>query len=183
MCPCFTSDFKQPADAERCQVVFVFHVDSGEVEGVDVSGLTVAVAVDAPGEMALGNWRVGLVVDENAAGEQADALTAVFSGQKGGPIAELAPLIGEMIGVERAQIRYAAEDGRRGARIGDAVEIEVEEFVAQATGEPVRLSGLGPPLTATPTIAPATKARGSVFGIPFDNEGKHGLTAPFSWSG
>jgi hypothetical protein len=182
VCPCFTSDLQRPADQDRCQVVFCFDVGSGEVDGVDVSGLTVAVVVDSPSPMALGNWRVGLMVDAEASEAQAEALTAVFTGQRGGPMAGFAPLIGELIGVQRPQIRYSAEDGRCRAEIGGEVEIEVEQFVAQGTGQPVRLTGLGPPLTATPTIAPATRARGNLFGISFDNEGKHGLTAPFSWA-
>jgi hypothetical protein len=37
-----------PADYDRCQVVLVFHVDSGTVEDVDVSDLTVAVLADTP---------------------------------------------------------------------------------------------------------------------------------------
>jgi hypothetical protein len=37
----------------------VFHVDSGDVEGVDVSGLTVAAVPDTPQVMSEGNWRLG----------------------------------------------------------------------------------------------------------------------------
>jgi hypothetical protein len=73
-----------PADAERCRLVLVFHVDSGEVEGVEVSGLSVAVLVDAPQIMADGNWRVGMLMDAAASQEQAEKLGAVFSGQLGG---------------------------------------------------------------------------------------------------
>ena len=81
VCPCTTSALTMPADAERCPVIFVFHIDSGEIEGVDVSGLTVAVLVDAPQMMADGNWRVGMFMDEAASEEQAEKLGAVFSGQ------------------------------------------------------------------------------------------------------
>jgi len=35
-----------PADYERCRVMLVFQVDSGAVEDVDVSNLTVAVLAD-----------------------------------------------------------------------------------------------------------------------------------------
>jgi hypothetical protein len=63
VCPYVTSGLTMPADAERCRLVLVFHIDSGEVEGVDVSGLSVAVLVDAPQVMAEGNWRVGMLMD------------------------------------------------------------------------------------------------------------------------
>ena len=73
-----------PADAERCRLVLVFHIDSGEVEGVDVSGLTVAVLVDAPQIMADGNWRVGMLMDAAASQEQADMLGESSPGNLGG---------------------------------------------------------------------------------------------------
>src|SRR3954451_20598766 len=72
VCPCTTSGLTMPADTERCRVVLVFHIDSGEVEGVDVSDLTVAMLADTPQVMAEGEWRVGLFMDEAASQEQAD---------------------------------------------------------------------------------------------------------------
>lgn len=49
--------------------------------------------------MTEGNWRIGVFVEENATDEQADKLVGVFSGQLGGPMAALGPLVGEMLGV------------------------------------------------------------------------------------
>jgi hypothetical protein len=99
VCPCTTSELTKPADAERCRVVLVFHIDSGEVDEVDVSGLTVAVLADTPQLMADGNWRVGVFMDADADEEQADKLGAVFSGQLGGPMEAFSGLIGKTSGV------------------------------------------------------------------------------------
>src|ERR671932_1402529 len=104
VCPCSTSALTMPADTERCRVVLVFHVNSGEVDGTDVSGLTVGVLADTPPVMADGNWRVGVFMDEAASQEQAENLGAVFSGQPGGPLEVLTPLIGEMLGIVTAPI-------------------------------------------------------------------------------
>src|SRR4030095_2969739 len=112
VCPCTTSALTMPADYDRCRVVLAFHVDSGTVEDVDVSNLTVGVVADTPPLMADGNWRVGLFLDAAASQEQAEKLGAVFAGQLGGPMAVLAPLFGEMLGVEVAPIEHV-EDGRR----------------------------------------------------------------------
>src|SRR5215208_2943940 len=101
VCPCVTSGLTMPADAERCRLVLVFHTDSGEVEGVDVSGLSVAVLVDAPQVMAEGNWRVGMLMDAAASQEQADKL--------GGSLLRAA--WGADGGTERAD---HGEPGRRG---------------------------------------------------------------------
>ena len=84
-CPCTTSGITMPADTERCRMVLVYHIDSGEVDGVDVSGLTLAVLADTPRVMANGNWRVGMFMDAAASEEQADKLGAVFSGRLGAP--------------------------------------------------------------------------------------------------
>ena len=76
VCPCTTSALTMPADNDRCRVVLVFHIDAGEVDGVDVSNLTVAMLADTPPLMADGNWRVGLFMDAAASREQADRLGA-----------------------------------------------------------------------------------------------------------
>jgi hypothetical protein len=173
-----------PADYERCRVVLVFHVDSGAVEDVDVSNLTVAVLADTPPLMAEGNWRVGVFIDAAASQPQAGKLGAVFGGQLGGPMAMLAPLIGEMMGVETAPIDYT-EDGRRHrVRIGDAVDIEIEDFVPPLNpeGEVSKLTGMFHPANSTLTIARATASRVDAFGLQFDNTGKNGHSAPFSWA-
>ena len=91
-CPC-TASLALGADNDYCRALLVFHVDSGDVEGVDVSGLTVAAVADTPRYMHEGNWKLGLLVDDAASDEQAEALGKVFSGQAGGPMEGLAPLV------------------------------------------------------------------------------------------
>lgn len=184
VCPCSTSGLTMPADQERCRAVLVFHVDSGWIEGVDVSGLTVAVLADTPRVMADGGWRVGLFMDEAASREQAGMLEAVFSGQLGGPMELLAPLIGEMLGMETAAIEYADDGRRHRVKIGDFAEIEVEDFVPPQTpeGEVSRLTGIFHPANSTLTIARATSSRVSAFGLEFSNVEKNGHSAPFAWA-
>lgn len=173
-----------PADQERCRAVLVFHVDSGWIEGVDVSGLTVAVLADTPRVMADGGWRVGLFMDEAASREQAGMLEAVFSGQMGGPMALLVPLIGEMLGVEAAAIEYTDDGRHHRVKIGNFAEIEVEDFVPPQTpeGEVSKLTGVFHPANSTLTIARATSSRVSAFGLEFSNAEKNAHSAPFSWA-
>ena len=45
ICPC-TASLSFGATHERCMVTLVFNVKNGDVEGVDVSGLTVAAIAD-----------------------------------------------------------------------------------------------------------------------------------------
>lgn len=184
VCPCATSGFTLPADAERCHAVRIFHVDSGEIEGTDVSGLTVGMLSDSPRLMAEGNWRVGLFMDEASSQEQAEKLEAVFSGQLGGPMEVIAALVGERLGVVRAPIEYENDGRRHRVRIGDFAQIEILDFVPPQTpeGEPSKITGVFHPANSTLTIAQATTSRLSAFGLNFSHMGKSGLSAPFSWS-
>lgn len=184
VCPCTTSGLSMPADTERCRVLLAFHIDSGDVDGVDVGNLSVAVLADTPQVMADGNWRVGVFMDAAASQEQADKLGALFSGQIGGPMAMVAPLIGEMMGVEVAPIEYADDDRRHSVKIGDFVDIEVEDFVPPLNpeGEVSKLTGMFHPANSTLTIAQATRSRINAFGLELSHQGKNGHSSPFSWA-
>jgi hypothetical protein len=182
-CRCAVSSFALPATNERCLFLFAFHVASGEIDGVDVGGLSLAILGDTPGKMADGGWRVGVLMDEKASDEQAQALAAVFGGQKGGPMGRLAPLIGEMLGMERASIDYADEGSRHRVKMGDFVDLEVEDFVPEGATEATQLKGTVHPANSTLTVSQATRSSVSAFGIDFSAEGKSGFSAPFSWAG
>jgi hypothetical protein len=182
VCPC-TASMSFGATLDRCKVTLVFHVVDGDVEGTDVSGLTVAALADTPKVMTEGNWRLGVFIDAAASDEQAEKLGAVFSGQLGGPMEALGPLIGENLGVERAPI-HVEEDGlRHSVTIGDAVDFEVEDIVpfGVETGEPARLTGIFHPAGSELTVSHATRSNISAFGIEY--EGKAGFSnSGFSWA-
>ena len=182
-CPC-TVSLDLGADRDRCNAFLVFHVDSGEVDGVDVSGLTVAAVADAPKVMSEGNWRLGVLIDDRASDEQADKLSAVFGGQLGGPMEALAPLVSEQLGVERVPMELTHENGTHGIKVGDEGEVEVQEVVpfGKENGEPARLSGIFHPAGDDFAVAKATKSRVSAFGVDFAFEGRSGFAAPFSWA-
>ena len=184
VCPCTTSAFSMPADQDRCRVVLAFHIDRGEVEGVDVGGRSVVVLADTPALMGEGNWRVGMVMDAAASPEQAEKLGAVFGGQLGGPMAMLSPLISEMLGMESAAIEYHDDGRRHSLRVGEMMDIEIEDFVAPANpGGPVeRLSGMFHPASSELTIARATRSSVDAFGLSFSHVGKNGHSAPFAWA-
>jgi hypothetical protein len=182
MCPCNLS-FDHGATYDYCRVTFVFHVREGEIEGTDVRGRKLAVIVDSPKVMTEGNWRLGMFIDEDATDEQMEKLGAVFGGQMGGPPAGLAPLVGEVRGVQRAPIEIVDEGGRHTVRVGDAIDFEVEDIVpfGVETGRPVRFDGMFHPVGSNLTMAEAKRSKIDAFGIQY--EGKSGLsTSEFSWA-
>jgi hypothetical protein len=182
MCPCNLS-LDHGATYDFCRVMLVFSLREGQVDGVDVAGRTVALIADTPKVMTDGGWRLGVFVDDGVTDEQFDKLVAVFGGQLGGPMAALAPLVGEMLGVERAPIEVTDDGLRHGVRIGDVVDFEIEDIVpfGKEDGQPVRFDGMFHPVGSNLTMAEARRSRIDAFGISY--EGKTGLsTSEFSWS-
>ncbi|HXE45623.1 MAG TPA: DUF1326 domain-containing protein [Conexibacter sp.] len=182
ICPC-TASMSLGATHDRCKVTLVFHVTDGEVDGTDVSGLTVAAVCDTPKVMTDGGWRLGVFVDDQASDEQAAKLGAVFGGQLGGPMEALGPLVGENLGMERAPIEVREDGLRHSIRIGDAVDFEVEDVVpfGVASGEPARIVGIFHPVGSELTVSRATHSRVDAFGIAY--EGKAGFSAShFAWA-
>jgi hypothetical protein len=182
VCPCATS-LALTATRERCRATLVFHIKDGRVEGTDVSGLTVAAVADTPRIMSEGNWRLGVFIDAAASDEQAEKLGAVFSGALGGPMEALGGLVGENLGVERAQIQVREEGLRHSVRIGDAIDFEVEDIVpfGAQSGQPVRLTGIFHPAGSELNVAQATRSRIDAFGIQYDGRSAFS-TSQFTWA-
>jgi hypothetical protein len=103
-----------------------YRIDAGRVDGVDVSGLMLAIGVHIPGNMLKGNWRVMVFVDERATAPQAHARTQAFSGKLGGPLANFAQLFGEVVGVPRAPMTFEVEQGNGHLHIGPDIDAELE---------------------------------------------------------
>jgi hypothetical protein len=182
VCPCNVS-FDHGAVYDYCRVTLVFNSREGQIDGTAVGGLKVAAIVDSPKVMTEGNWKLGMFIDDQASDEQADKLGAVFSGQLGGPMGALAPLVGEVLGVERAPIEVVDDGTRHSVKIGSGIDFEIEDIVPYGveTGQPVRLVGMFHPVASELTVAEAKRSSINAFGIQY--EGKTGLsTSEFSWA-
>lgn len=182
-CPCGASNLTAPATYDRCHVVLAFHVDEGEVDGVDVSDKSVAMFADTPKQMTDGGWRVGVFVDAAASDEQREKLLAVFSGEQGGAPAMFAPLMGEMLGMEVAPIDFKDDGRKHSIRIGDAIDIEVEDFAGVDGEGPTTLGNVGHPANSTLAFARATRSKISAWGFDLDLTGRNGHSAAFAWDG
>jgi hypothetical protein len=182
VCPC-TASLSLGASNDYCRVVLVFHVKDGDVEGVEVGGLTVAAVAETPRVMTDGNWRIGVFIDAAASDEQAEKLGGVFSGALGGPMEALGPLIGENLGVERAAIEVREDGLTHSVKIGDSVDFEVEDIVpfGVESGQPGRIVGIFHPVGDELTLARATRSQIDAFGISY--EGKSAFSkSEFAWA-
>jgi hypothetical protein len=182
MCPCNLS-FDHGATNDYCRATLCFDIEQGEIEGTDVGGLKFVAIIDSPKVMTDGNWKLGALVDANASDEQMDKLVKVFTGQLGGPMEALAPLVGEVLGVERAAIEIDHDGLRHSVRAGDGIDFEVQDIVpfGVENGQPVKFDGAFHPVAPDLTMAEATRSAISAFGIEY--EGKTGIThASFAWA-
>ena len=182
MCPCNLS-LDHGATYDYCRVTLAFNIKEGDVEGVDIAGRKVVMIADSPKVMTEGNWKLGVFVDDGASDEQFDQLVKVFGGELGGPMAGLAPLIGEMLGVERASIEIDDDGLTHTIKVGDSIDVEIQDIVpfGVESGRPVRFDGMFHPIGSDLTMAEAKRTRINAFGISF--EGKTGLSkSDFSWA-
>jgi hypothetical protein len=125
LCPCWIGE---DPDGGTCDSTLAYRFRSGHIDGVDVSGLAVAGSVHIPGNVLAGGWRRQIYIPDNATDEQAAALEALLKGEKGGPMADLAALVGEDLPVRRARIVFDLEEGSGRLVVGEAVEAVMKPY-------------------------------------------------------
>ncbi len=131
LCPCWIGE---DPDGGTCDAVNAWRIDKGTIEGVDVSGRTLVLLPSIPGNILQGNWKVVVFVDDEATPEQQEALLNVFTGKLGGPVADFASLVGEVVSVERAPITFTVEEGKGSLRIGSGPTPVAEADMASYMG-------------------------------------------------
>jgi hypothetical protein len=184
VCPCPTSGLAAQPTKGACDAGLVFHVERGSHGTTKLDGLSFAVLLHTPGPMGAGNWTVGMIVDDRATAEQRDALVAIGSGQGGGPMAAVGPLVSKFAGVESKSIRIERGAMQRSASIPGMLDIAVEGIPGASPTEPIYLDNVGHPAASRLALAKASRGHMHAFGINWDDtSGKvNGHFAPFSWS-
>lgn len=186
LCPCISSNLAARPTQGDCKVALAFHVERGAFDGTSLDGLNFIVVAMTPGAMGAGNWTVGLILDERANEKQREALTGIASGQAGGPMAGLGPLIGTFAGVEAKPIRFEKSGMKVSVSAGALVEQSVAGVESPVKpGEPIYLDNTLHPVNARIGLAKSTGSHFDVFGIAYDQKsgGNNGHFAPFSWQG
>lgn len=178
-CPCV---FLSAPTEGNCTVILAWHIDRGSFGAAALDGLNVALLAHAPGHMMQTKWKVALYLDERASADQQEALGGIFSGQAGGHLAALAPLIGEVMGVKAAPIEYAAKGKQRSLRIPGIAEADIEALEGQG-GALVTIENH--PFTAVPghaaVVSTSKRLNISDYGISLDVSGKNGFYSAFSY--
>jgi hypothetical protein len=135
LCPCWVGE---DPDGGTCDGTLAWHVDNGKVDGVDVSGHTLVVLCHIPGNILKGNWTVRIYVDDKATAEQKDALVRVWTGKAGGPVADLAKLVGKVDAIEQVPITFQVQGIKGTLKVGKAIDAALEPYKG-ATGKETTL--------------------------------------------
>jgi len=159
ICPCWVGE---DPDGGACDGVVAYHLNKGTVNGVDVSGRTFVLLAHIPGNVLKGNWKVVVYVDDRATPQQQEALLSAFTGKLGGPLADQAQLVGQVLAVERAPITFQMDKGKGTIKIAAAVEAEITPFQG-ATGPTTLRDSIFSNIAGSPAyVGKAPRYRASV---------------------
>jgi hypothetical protein len=183
LCPCWIGE---DPDNGTCKTALAWHFDKGTIDGVDVSGTTIACVAFVPGNILQGNWRAAIYVGQNASQQQEEAILKVYTGKAGGPIADLVKLIGEVVSVEKVPITFTVQEGRGTLKIGDVAHAELEPYKGAMGGN----TTLSDTVFSTVPGAPVYVGKASVYrsknpklGIDVDLQNHNALQSHFRFEG
>ena len=182
LCPCWIGE---DPDGGTCDGIVGYHVDRGTVDGVDVSGRSFVLLAHIPGNVLKGNWRAVVYVDDKASSQQKEALLNAFTGKLGGPLADQAQLIGEVVAVESVPIDFRVEKGKGTLKIGSVVDAEMAPY----TGPTGQVTTLNESIFSTIQGSPAYVAKASAYranvpqlGFDIDLQGHNAIQGSFRFA-
>jgi hypothetical protein len=184
LCPCIITNMAAQPTEGHCIGAMAFQIERGHHGDARLDGLGFAVLFRAPGKMVDGDWSIGVVVDDRATAAQRDAIVEIATGQAGGPMAGLGPLVSRMLGVESRPIRFTREGLRRAVEIPGILDQAMEGTPSPVReGEPLHLDHTLHPANARLALAHATRSRLHAFGLDWDDSSgrNNAHFAPFSW--
>lgn len=135
-CPCWIGE---DPHGGKCDAFLAYRIEKGSIKGVDVSGVAFAIVALVPGNILKGNWKIAIYMSDKATPAQKQAILDAWTGKLGGPLADLANLIGEVRGVHDASVDFRLEKGKGTLKVGQCVEAEMAPYV-DANGNPTTLS-------------------------------------------
>ena len=185
VCPCILGQMATRPSKGSCTFAMTMQIERGKFGSVSLDGIPFVVIGYTPAEMGKGNWSVGLIIDERASAEQRDAITAIASGQAGGPMAPLSGLIGKFLGVDSASIRIDRSGLKFTVKAGTLLDMAAEgqRGIDPNSTEPMFLDNTGHPVSTRLAVAHASKSHLHSLGLAWDDDSgrNNGHFAPFAW--
>ena len=180
LCPCWIGE---DPDFGTCDTIIAWHFDKGTIDGVDVSGRTIALIAHVPGNILQGNWRAAVYLDESVTPQQEEAILNVYTGKLGGPVGELVKLVGEVVSVEKVPITFDVQGGK-GTLQGRQCRLRGTRAVTRTPPAPprrcpTRSSRRFRARRSSSASRPAYRARNAKLGIDVDLKGHNALQSTF----
>jgi hypothetical protein len=188
LCPCwFGVKELMIMDQGYCGAPLLFRIQNGSVDGVDLKGTDVVLALDFPGPTILdGNATFRLYIDEAVDERKSKELEAIFQGKKGGPMEMISSLASKWLPTQRTKIDINDDGINLTATVGGFGKIKSGELKNES-GRTMTLQGAGFAAAfgmddETFTMAPSA-SQWSDPDLPHQFTTKSGVMAKFSWRG
>lgn len=185
LCPCHIS-FRQKPTYDTCEAIWGVHIEGGSMGETDLAGLNALIIAFCPGPtMYDGHWTGLIYLDSRVTPPQEAALTAIFSGDAGGPWSRLAPFFeeGKIKTVKRASLDFVKEGRNRRMIASGLASLELEAIRGVDPDEEVKLTNLRNVIHGNEHILARSTHNVHDQGVQWDNAGKNGLYSTFRWSG
>lgn len=186
LCPCVYTNPQAPVTYDHCTALMVFRIDAGTADGVDLAGLKFGLIFKSGKVMGAGGWVFGVIVDAAASTVQRQALTAIASGDAGGPPGMIRKnLVTDFRGVEYQPIEFVIDGVERTVTIGDKLRFAIAGVLSRlGNGEPFYLDNVGHPAARKLALARSQETHLHCFGLDLDLEGagNNGHYAKFAWA-
>jgi hypothetical protein len=189
LCPCWYGVQElMVMDQGWCASPILFRLRDGTADGVNLSGLTLALALFFPGPTLYdGNATARLYLEDTASAEQRSALEPIMQGKRGGPMQILAGLIATWLPTQTTPITVQEANGTIQATVGRVGQIHSQRLKNEA-GQPMTMQNVGFAVALQfdqqrAELAPSAGTRWSDPELPRQWESKSGAVGTFTWSG
>jgi hypothetical protein len=126
LCRCWIGE---DPDGGACDAFLAYNIEKGEINGIDVSGLTYVAVVKIPGNVLVPkSWTRVTLVDGRATAQQHKALTDAFQGRLGGPLADLSGLVKEDLATYSMPIEHKLAGGEGTIAVGDKIHAKMSPY-------------------------------------------------------
>ena len=178
-CPC---NFNAPPSRGKCEGGWVWAIGEGQIRGVRVDGLGIALYADWPGAIHEGGGRAVCYLDARADPAQRDVLTPLLKGELGGPWGIFNKTY-DLAGPHPASFDFDLSGYDTRVRIGDAVEIELQKIKNPVTHAEVHPEIVLPEgLVLKRGALAASKAFRVRDRISYDHSGQYAAFGPFEYA-
>ncbi|HXG35885.1 MAG TPA: DUF1326 domain-containing protein [Dehalococcoidia bacterium] len=180
-CPC---NFNAPPTEGHCEGEWTWHIQEGNYGDVQLAGLNFSVLADWPKAIHEGNGEAVVLIDERADERQRQAITALVTGQAGGPWAIVGNTLSKVHGPLFVAYEVKLDGANSVIRAGDMLELEMEPIRNPVTGAEAYPRVVLPQgfvyQESTRTSSKLFRVKGA---INYQYQGKDAAFSPFEYKG